>query len=252
MSVRYELSLMTSPEVTTALESSSFALLPVGATEQHGPNLGLGTDYRIAQELARRVAEELYPAAVIAPPLPLGVSDHHMGFAGTISVSSQTFQTVCMEAVSSLAAHGLEKFMFVNGHQGNMATLNVLTSRILHELGLSAATVFWMAQGRDAIERHRQTERWGHACEVETSVAMALCPELVREERLEPGDLIEEYGAFEDNYKPHAVQVPKPFDERTRNGAFGDATKASREAGEEIVDVAVSRAAAFARDFISR
>lgn len=94
--------------------------------------------------------------------------------------------------------------------------------------------------------------RWGHACEIETSVAMALCPELVRGESLEPGDLIEEYGAFEDNYEPHAVQIPKPFSERTRNGAFGDATKASREAGEEIVTVAVKRAVAFARDFINK
>lgn len=252
MSSRYELSLMTSPEVKEALEHASLALLPVGATEQHGPNLGLGTDYRVAEELARCVADELYSEAVIAPALPLGVSDHHMGFSGTISVSSQTFQAVCMETVGSLAAHGLKKFLFVNGHQGNMATLNILTSRILHELGFSAAAMFWMVQGKDAIERHRQTHRWGHACEIETSVAMALCPELVREERLEPGDLIEEYGAFEDNYEPHAVQVPKPFSERTRNGAFGDATKANREAGEEIVDAAVSRAAAFARDFIDR
>lgn len=161
MSGRYELSLMTSPEVKEALEHASLALLPVGATEQHGPNLGLGTDYRIAHELARRMAEELYPAAVIAPPLPLGVSDHHMGFSGTISVSSQTFETIGMEAVGSLAAHGLKNFVFVNGHQGNMGALNLLTSRILYELGSPAATVFWMAQGRDAIERHRHTPQVG-------------------------------------------------------------------------------------------
>lgn len=245
----YELSRMTSPEVAAALDDASVALIPVGATEQHGPNLGLGTDYEVAHSIARRIAAELHPAAVLAPPLPFGVSDHHMDFAGTISVGSRVFQDVCMDVVRSLSSHGLEKFVFVNGHQGNMATLNVLASRILSELGLRAATVFWMAQARDAIERHRRTEIWGHACEIEASIALFLCPEIVRQESLEAGDLILDYGAYENNYEPFAVQTPKPFAERTRNGAFGDATLATREAGEDIVETAVNRAVAFVRDF---
>lgn len=252
MTTWYELSEMTSPEVDRALETVSLALLPVGATEQHGPNLELGTDYSIAHDLAQRIAAEVHPNGVVVPPLPFGISDHHMDFAGTISVSSQTFQTVCIDVVRSLSAHGLRKFLFVNGHQGNMTTLAVLTSRVRYELGLQAASVFWMAQARDVIEEHRSTDRWGHACEIETSIALALNPTLVRTESLQPGDLIEEYGAFEDNYQPYAAQVPKPFSERTRNGAFGDATKATREAGEQIVSAAVQRAAAFARDFIER
>lgn len=252
MTTWYELSRMTSPEVDRALETVSLALIPVGATEQHGPNLELGTDYTIAHGLAQRIAAEVHPTGVVIPPLPFGVSDPHMDFAGTISVSSETFQTICIDVVRSLAAHGLRKFVFVNGHQGNMTTLAVLASRIRYELGLQAATVFWMTQARDAIEQYRRTERWGHACEIETSVALALSPALVRMESLEPGDLIEDYGAFEDNYQPHAVQVPKSFRERTRNGAFGDATQATQEAGEEIVSAAVQRAAAFAKDFIER
>lgn len=250
MTTWYELSGMTSPEVDRALETVSLALIPVGATEQHGPNLELGTDYSIAHCLAQRIAAEVHPAGVVAPPLPFGVSGAHMDFAGTISVSSAAFQTICIDVVSSLAAHGLHKFIFVNGHQGNMSTLAILSSRIRYELGLQAATVFWMAQARDVIEQHRRTERWGHACEIETSVALALNPDLVRTESLEPGDLIEDYGAFEDNYQPHAVQVPKSFSERTRNGAFGDATQATQEAGEDIVSAAVQRAAVFTRDFI--
>lgn len=252
MTTWYELAEMTSPEIDRALETVSLALIPVGATEQHGPNLELGTDYSMAHSLAQRVAAEVHPGAVVVPPLPFGISDHHMDFAGTISVSSQTFQTVCLDVVRSLSAHGLSKFLFVNGHQGNMTTLAILVSRIRYELGLRAATVFWMAQARDVIEQHRRTERWGHACEIETSIALALNQALVRTESLEPGDLIEEYGAFEDNYQPYAAQVSKPFSERTRNGAFGDATQATQEVGEIIVSTAVQRAAAFAKDFIER
>lgn len=226
------------------------ALLPVGATEQHGPNIGMGVDYRIAEELADRVAERLGADAVVAPSLPFGLSAHHMGFPGTITLSSESFQAVLLDVVKSLAQHGIDRFLFVNGHMGNQAILNVLTTRIRFEHGLRAATAFYFAQAKDAIDRHKATFRFGHACEIETSVAMVLTPELVHHDALEPGDLIEDYISGEDNYQPHALQVPKPFSERTRNGAFGDATKASLEAGEDIVETAVARITDFARELV--
>jgi creatinine amidohydrolase len=249
MTSTIDLSRDTSVEVSQTLASRPVVLLPVGATEQHGANLGLGVDYRIAEELAKRVAGELGPDAVVAPALPFGLSAHHMAFPGTITVSSETFQAVLMDVVRSLSAHGPRRFVFVNGHMGNQAVLSVLTTRIRFELGLYAATAFYMTQARDVIDRHTVTRRWGHACEIETSVAMALVPELVRPEALEPGELIEDYGPYEDNYTPHALQVPKDFAERTRNGVFGDARQADAAAGEEIVAAAVQRIAEFARNF---
>jgi creatinine amidohydrolase len=245
----YELSTMTSPEVGRALDEVMVALLPVGATEQHGPNLGLGTDYQIAHRLAQRVAAQVHPIAVVVPPLPFGLSSHHLDFPGTISVSSDSFVAVCLDVVRSLSRHGLGRFVFVNGHQGNQAILNVLVNKIYYDLGHRAAVGYLRSQAGDVMARHRRTTRWGHACEIETSVGMYLVPELVRDHALAPGELIEDYGAFEDNYEPHALVAPKSFAERTRNGAFGDATKASREAGEEIVGTAVDRIAAFVRDF---
>ena len=246
------LGLATTQEMAERLAAPRVALLPVGATEQHGPNLGMAVDYRIAEELAMRVAEELDGGAVVVPPLPYGLSGHHMAFPGTISIGAEAFSAVLLDVVRSLAQHGIRHFLFVNGHMGNQSILGVLTNRIRFELGHHAANAFYFAQAKDVIARHAQTERWGHACEVETSVAMALVPELVRSRDLEPGDLIEEYDYLEDNYQPHALQVPKSFAERTRNGAFGDATLATREAGEEIVATAVERIAGFARDFLAK
>lgn len=245
----FELSDMTSPEVAKALEDVAVALIPVGATEQHGPNLGLGTDYRIAHALAQRVARATHPLTAVAPPLPFGLSDHHMAFPGTMSISSDSFVAVCMDVVRSLGAHGVQRFVFVNGHNGNQAILAVLSNRIYYEFGYLAAVTYLRSQAGDVMERHRKSQRWGHACEIEASVAMHLVPELVRHDALAPGDLIEEYGAYEDNYKPHALQSPRPFIERTRNGAFGDATQATPEAGEEIVETAVERTTDFIRDF---
>ncbi|MBA2318996.1 MAG: creatininase family protein [Euzebyales bacterium] len=242
----------TTGEMAARLTGPQVALLPVGATEQHGPNLGMAVDYRIAEELAYRVADELDGAAVVVPPLPYGLSGHHMAFAGTVSISADAFSAVLLDVVGSLASHGIRHFLFVNGHMGNQSILGVLTNRIQFELGYHAASAFYFSQAKDVIARHAKTARWGHACEVETSVAMALVPELVRGDSLVPGDLIEEYGYLEDNYLPHALQVPKSFAERTRNGAFGDATLATRKAGEEIVATAVERTAAFAREFLAK
>jgi len=245
------LSRATAPNAKRAVAEGALALIPVGATEQHGPNLGMGTDYRIAEELAQRTAAAIGETAIVTPTVPFGLSEHHMFAAGTITLSPAVLEGVLTDIVTSLKRHGVRHFLFVNGHQGNMNMLGVLANRLHFEQDVFVAVAFWMAQARDVIEKHRQTERWGHACEIETSVAMALAPDLVATGELEAGDLIEEYGAHADNYKPHALTVPRSFASRTRNGAFGDARLATKEAGEEIVRCAVDRTVEFARDFLA-
>ncbi|MBA3432108.1 MAG: creatininase family protein [Actinobacteria bacterium] len=247
-----DLSDLTSPEAQELIAGAPLALLPVGATEQHGPHLGMGTDWRIARAIALRAASELAPRAVVVPALPFGLSAHHMDFGGTITIGFETLRGVCIDVVRSLHRHGVRKFVFVNAHKGNESALGVIVTQLSFDFGIDAAVSFWMTQAKDVIERHRGTQRWGHACEIETSVAMALAPDLVRENALAAGDLIEDYGALEDNYEPYSLTVPKPFSERTRNGAFGDATQASREAGEEIATAAVARLVGFCKDFIAR
>ncbi|MGH3366054.1 MAG: creatininase family protein, partial [Nocardioidaceae bacterium] len=211
----------------------------------------LGTDWTIAHRLALSAGRMLSPHALVVPPFPYGLSAHHMGFAGTITIGFESFRSVCRDVVRSLHAHGVERFVFVNGHRGNESALSVMMTELRTELGVDIASAFWMTQARDVIEKHRRTKRWGHACEIETSLAMALAPELVHTEALCAGETIDEYRSFEDNYEPFALSVPLTFAERTRNGAFGDATLASREVGEEIAAVATDRLVAFARDLLT-
>ena len=248
----HDLSDLTTTEAAARLAEATVALVPVGANEQHGPNLGMGVDWRIAQALARRIADRVAPLAVVTPPLPFGLSAHHLSFPGTLSVSPQAWSAVLLDVARSLAHHGLTKLVFVNAHRGNENILGVLTTQLSYEHGIEAASTFWMTQAADVIARHRRTDRWGHACGIETSVAMALTPDLVRTDALEPGDLVDDYGPYEDNYERFAVAVPRSFASRTRNGVFGDARQASRAAGEEIVEAAVDRAAAFVRGFATR
>lgn len=247
----HRLDRMTTVQVGHALEQARVALLPVGATEQHGPNLVTGVDWLVAEAVAERVAEAVDPLAVVVPPLPFGLSGHHLGFPGTLHISASTFSSLCKDVARSLAHHGITKVVFINGHRGNENVLGVLVTELTYELGIEAASAFWMTQASDAVARHKKTERWGHGCEIETSLALAISPDLVGD-RLEPADLVEEYGAYEDNYAAHALVTARSFASRTRNGVFGDATQATREAGEDILGTAVERTAAFVRDFAQR
>lgn len=251
MTQDHRLDRMTTTAAAAALQRASVALIPVGATEQHGPNLDMGIDWRVAEELATRIATRAAPHAVIVPPLPFGLSGHHLAFSGTLHVSAATFSAVIKDVALSLRRHGIEKVVFVNGHRGNENVLGVLVTELTYDLGVEAASSFWMTQASDVIAHHRQTHRWGHGCEIETSLALALDTTLVAED-VEAGDLTDDYGAFEDNYEPFALTTARSFASRTRNGVFGDATLASREVGDEIVEAAVSRTAAFVIDFATR
>src|SRR3712207_6163090 len=127
---RMALARMTSPEAAEALADAEVALIPVGATEQHGPNMTLETDTAVAYQLALRTAAALHPRAVVAPPLPYGVSYHHMRFPGTMTLSPETFQAVVLEVVESLGQHGVERFFIIDGHAGNQGALDVLMTKL--------------------------------------------------------------------------------------------------------------------------
>jgi creatinine amidohydrolase len=245
-----EMADMTSVEFASA--SPRLALLPVGATEQHGPNLALSTDYVLAHRVAQRLAGAIGPEAVVLPPVPYGMSAHHLGFAGTITLSETTFLGLCVDVARSIKESGVTHLMLVNGHNGNMPALGVAASRILHETGVKAAVAFYFQQASDRVKAHGKTPRYGHACEVETSVALALAPELVRMEALAAGDMIALDLPLGTNDQPFFLQVPIPFHEQTRNGVFGDARLATREAGEDIVATAIARTVTFARAFLNR
>ena len=250
MSNWHEMAAMTSVELKAALADIEVALLPVGATEQHGANLALGTDYVAAHRIAQRIAARIHPKGLVVPPVPFGLSHHHTGFAGTITLQPETFVAVCLEAARSLARDGIRHLLLVNGHNGNMGVLNVAATRIHYEVGIECAVAFYFAQAADRVKKHGKTERYGHACEIETSVLLYLAPELVREDALEPGQMIDQDRALHFNNQPFALQVPIPFDRQTRNGVFGDARLADVEIGRDVIETAIDRTVTFIESFV--
>ncbi|MEI8146628.1 MAG: creatininase family protein, partial [Alphaproteobacteria bacterium] len=130
--------------------------------------------------------------------------------------------------------------------------LGVAATRILYATGVKTAVSFYFQQAADRVKAHGKTPRFGHACEIETSVALALAPEIVRRDALEPGDMIDLDLPLGTNEQPFFLQVPIPFKEQTRNGVFGDARLATLEVGEDIIATAIGRTATFARAFLNR
>lgn len=246
-----ELAKMTHPEAGAALARAEVAIIPVGATEQHGPNLSLETDTAIADNLARRIAAEIAPLAVVTPPLPFGVSHHHMRFPGTLTLSPDTFQAVLIDLCESLRRHGVPRIFIVDGHAGNVGALDVLMTKLRFERGIPAAYLFYFTLVGDTIRSGVKTARWGHACELEASLGLALQPDIVHREALRPGEVLPPALPYADPWQPDRLGVPLWFDEITANGALGDARQASAEFGEEVVAAIVERSAKFLRRFIA-
>lgn len=245
---RYVLWEMTWPELEAAAPEISLVVVPVGSTEQHGPNTTFGTDSIRAYEFSLRLAERLYPEVLVAPVMPYGISPHHMGFPGTITISPETFIQVLYEVVESLSEHGFDRFLLINGHGGNRPALDLLVTRLRRELDVLAAWVSISELASDVVQAGKTAPVIGHACESETSQLLYLAPWAVRSDALSPGELLhQEY--------PHArwsgpIHVPYTFDEITANGALGDARAASVEFGERIIETALDRLAEFIDAFV--
>ena len=112
-------------------------MIPVGSTEQHGPNGFVGTDALCPEILAKGLSEE--EGVLVAPTLSIGMAQHHLGFAGSIALRPTTLIAVVQDVVNSLARHGFDSFFFLNGHGGNIASLSAAFSEIYAESSLGRA-----------------------------------------------------------------------------------------------------------------
>ncbi|MEU0692478.1 creatininase family protein [Streptomyces niveus] len=243
---------MTTVEAADAVTSSPVVILPAGAFEQHGPGMPMATDTLRAEAVSDLVAAELGGRAVIGPSLPVGVSPHHLAFAGTVTLTTTTFAAVVREYVDSLYRHGWRKILVVTGHGGNNATLGTVAQDLLvTRPDLQFAWTPLTTLAPDAVADMRVGEVHGHSGEAETAQMLHLAPHLVHTDLLTPGPTatadLDPLSRLSRRGHP-ALTVG--YDRLSPNGVLGDPRRATAAAGQAIVDTAVSRITAFVKEWL--
>lgn len=243
---------LTWPEVELAITRGTTGIVvPVGAIEQHGPHLPLLVDAELGTALGTRVARSLGDA-LLAPTIRVGCSEHHMGFAGTLSLQPQTLEAICRDYTTSLVRHGFDRVYFVPSHGGNFKPLRDMLPRleeaatsILPEARVSAYTDLLGLVGvwRWVVEEELGlgSRVGGHADIAESSEMLHLFPELVRVTRAEPGLMGELDQAMVDKVFDRGLRAV------TANGILGDPRGMDAKVGSTLLD---ATARVIAKSFI--
>lgn len=227
-------------EEVAALRQSGvhLCLLPVGATEQHGPHLGVGMDSRIATLLCEAVSRET--GAPVLPALRYGCSlGHSRRWPGTLALQPQTLIEAVVEIFDWLQGAGFNRLLLVNGHVGNAAPLRCALEIIRSRWDNALVRVCNVAETSPLVraEFGADAEDW-HANAAETSLMMARAPELVR-----PGKL----SSSDDEDRTRGLVFSHPVNRTSRNGVTGFPSRASRPQGESLFRMMVEDLTAFAR-----
>src|SRR6266516_5522003 len=241
---------MTRSEAIEAA-SESLLVIPLGATEQHGPHLPLGTDTMLVEAVAERALLELQRSfpVVLAPTLALGSSGHHVSFGGTLSLTSLSLYGVLMEFGRSAASGGFRRIFYLNGHGGNHELAQVAARELGLELPIAVGAGSWWAMAYDAlIEAGSPTIRTipGHAGGFETAAMMAMAGHLVRDPRPSRPDQPAADPPFRSRFRTEVHGSWKAIDGFTDNPAG-----ASAELGARFLTVAAARVAADLGSFYS-
>lgn len=235
------------PEVQEYLKENDLVLFPVGSTEQHGKHLVEDNDAFTAYEIAKRVADRT--GVLVAPPMPFGNSVHHMRFPGSITLTFDTLVKVYKEVCKSLLHHGFKKIVIMNGHGGNTNAVSQAIREIRDETGeiVYSLMVFPMEKGfgSESLKIIKQ-EGGGHACEMETSVALYL-GERVLPGKAEKWKQPSSWTDFDIKYRGK-VTTARDFHETTEIGSLGDPTMATKEKGRQIVEALVDEISEFIED----
>ena len=220
------------------LPDHSIAVQPIGAVEQHGAHLPLITDALIARCVAEQAAARSTAPAYVLPTVFYGKSTEHLGFAGTIALSTETLIALCRDVGRSLAQSGLTKLLFVNGHGGQPHLLEMVSRDIRADTGMQVFVVTPMRFGAPPDVVLGDAE-WGiHGGELETSVMLALAPELVRMDQARPGGLAARDLFDRSRRLTLEGVVPTAWitDDLSVTGVIGDPTPATQATGVRIAE----------------
>lgn len=238
-----EMAKATRPEVEAFIARCPVAIVPLGSTEQHGPHLPTATDTIIAEAIALRTAQN--SRGLVLPAQPLGYAWVWKGVPASLTMNFDTYVRMIHDTAESLTSWGVKAIYFMSGHGANSQVVkHALRETIADKLDVKV--LYGMYEGIREMMAEADSEDWLgdlHAEEIETSLMLALAPDLVQMDKsvrdypVAPAD----YGKSEESMR-HVMHT----------GVFGDATLATREKGERWLDLAADRSAAAWTAFLTR
>lgn len=234
------LSLATWPEIEARLEQSTSIVLPIGSFEQHGPTGLIGTDALCPEIIAHKASE--IGDILVGPTLNVGIAQHHMSFPGSMAIKPSTMITLMNDWMDSLSHHGFKKILWLNGHGGNIATINAAIAEFYHKRNYNPSTDgdnalpqnilrgWWELEGVDKFCMELYPEGHGlHATASEIAVTYSAYPSRVKNEVLDPKIAPAPELFFDAN----------DYRRKFPDGRIGsDPSQATVEDGEKIVDLA--------------
>lgn len=222
------------------------AVLPVGATEQHGPHLPMSTDTATVDAVVEATAARL-PAelpVLFLPTCAYGKSNEHSRYPGTLTVSAGTLASLWMEIGASVAAAGVNKLVLFNSHGGQMAVMDIVARDLRERHGMMTVAAHWYTLGlpRDLFGA-RELAHGIHAGELETSIMLHLVPQYVRMERARDFESLTETMAEEGRFLSIGNSGKLGWQTQDLNpaGAAGNAAAADAARGRATIDYVADR-----------
>ena len=230
---------MTFPELRRVPRDTTVVVAPVAACEQHSHHLATFTDTVLVTAVAEGVERRLGEQVLLLPTLWLGASAHHLRFGATLSAEVDTHITILCDLLTPLLEDGYKRLLVLNGHGGNIDTMHVALRRLqprYRDRHLTAASYWELADRELAALAEGPRKSMGHACEFETSMMLALRPDLVRrgEVRDDPP---------RDDPALRGLFLADDMKQRTDHGAVGYPERASADKGRACLDAAIGRTA---------
>lgn len=228
---------LTWPVLRQVPREQVVVVAPLAACEQHGRHLPVFTDTYLVTAVAEGVERRLPDKVLLLPTFWLGASHHHLPFGATLSLEADFHAQVLAELLRPLLDDGYRRILALNGHGGNIDTMHValrrLHPRYPHCL-LTGASYWELAQEELAAVAEGPRKVMGHACEFETSMILALRPDLVRHEEIRDDGLPEDP-------RLRGLFTAEDMAQRTRRGVFGYPEKASADKGRRMLEAAIGR-----------
>lgn len=237
-------------ELRDLAAQNAVVILPIASIEQHGPHLPVMTDTRLGEEIARRAAEIAYPSrpTVWTPVVWSGLSEHHMAYGGTLTLSHATFRAVLADLVTAIQRAGFRDILISNSHGGNIVAMQQFLDEFAPTCDATLVAATYVAEVGAGYEHILEDQKsLMHAGEAETSMMMVCAPDLVV-----TNDLASLNVAMEDG--PAFLRAGKagyrwrPLPHVTPNGVLGYPEKANADKGEDLLQISAQAMAELITD----